>query len=42
MRRNKNKRKMDKENKETIFGVILDVFLNTIGWVIKFIKHIIS
>lgn len=42
MTRNKNKRKMDKENKETVFGVIIDVFLNTIGWIIKFIKNIIS
>ncbi|SUM84930.1 Uncharacterised protein [Staphylococcus saprophyticus] len=39
---NKKKRKCDKESKESIFSIIMDIFLNIVVGLIKLFKNIMS
>lgn len=39
---NQTKRKLNKESKESIFTIILDVFLNIIGGIVKVVKNILT
>lgn len=39
---NQRKRKLSRESKESIFTIILDIFINIIGGIVKVVKNMLT